>query len=344
MSVRSRRLFCRLVVLGMALLLLGFTVFGCSPAKGPDAAKPGVELSRISIATGGTGGTYYPYGGAVANIINNYVQGIEATVEVTGASVENVRLLDRGEAQMATIMNDVAYHALNAEGAFDKVVEIRTLFCMYPHFFHVVTLEGSAINSIEDLKGKKVSVGAPGSGTETMSQQVLEALGITYDQFNVFRLSFAENAEALKDRVIDAGIWSVGAPTSSIMDLATTHRIRILGFTPQQLAAIEAKYPYYSAIELEGGTYQGVNETIAGPSVWNSVVVHKDMPEEAAYQIVKAVFENQDELIAVYTGAKASTPENTASHAVAPLHPGAVRYLREIGLQLDDKLIPPEMK
>lgn len=349
-----------LLIIGVVLavlLIANLFLYGCSGGgkqEAPPAAEKSVEaeekppekreLQRISIATGGTGGTYYPYGGAVANIINNYIPWIEATVEVTGASVENARLLDQKEVQLALMMNDVVYHALNAEEAFDSVIELRTLFCMYPHFFHVVVLEDSPIKTTEDLKGKRVSVGAPGSGTETMSYQVLEALEISYDDFTVFRLSFAENTEALKDRVIDAGIWSVGAPTSSVMDLATTHKIRILDFTPEQLAAIQGKYPYYSAIKLPAGIYQGLTETVNGPSVWNSVVAHKDMPEEMAYEIVKAVFENQDELIAVYVGAKDSTPDNTAFHSVAPLHPGTVRYLSEIGLNIDDSLIPPEMK
>jgi len=353
---KGKRLLVVCAVLAV-LLAANLFLYGCSgggkqvappaaekPAEGEQTPPEKKQLQRISIATGGTGGTYYPYGGAVANIINNYISWIEATVEVTGASVENARLLDQKEAQLATMMNDVVYHALNAEGAFDSVIELRTLFCMYPHFFHIVVLEDSPIKTIEDLKGKRVSVGAPGSGTETMSNQVLEALGISFDDINVFRLSFAENAEALKDRVIDAGIWSVGAPTSSVMDLATTHKIRILNFTPEQLAVIQGKYPYYSAIKLPAGIYQGLTEEVNGPSVWNSVIVHKDMPEEMAYEIVKAVFENQEELIAVYVGAKDTTPDNTVFHAVAPLHPGAVRYLREIGLRIDDSLIPPEMK
>ena len=323
----------RILPIIVILALVVLYVLGCAPAK-----------QRISIATGGTGGTYYPYGGAMASTINKYVDALEASAEVTGASVENVRLIESKESQLALVMDDVVYHALHGEGAFDHEVELRTLMEMYPHFFHIVVHADSSIHSVEDLVGKKVSVGAPGSGTETMSQQVLEALGITYDKFDVFRLSFTENTEALRDDVIDAGIWSVGPPTASIMDLATTHDIRIINFTDEQLAAVQEKYPYYLTMKLEGGTYQGVDEDLMAPSVWNSVVVGKDMPEEQAYEIAKSLFEHRDELEQVYVGASWSTPENTIEYAIAPLHPGVIRYFEEIGLEVPDRLIPPEMK
>lgn len=270
--------------------------------------------------------------------------GVEATAEVTGASVENLRLVTSGEAQMGTVMDDAAYHALKGIAEFEKPLEIRTLFEMYPHFLHVVTLENYPINSIGDLKGKKVSVGAPGSGTEVMARQVLEALGITYNDFKVFQLSFSENTEALRDKVIDVGIWSVGPPTSSIMDLATTHKIRLVGFTPEELAKIQEKHPYYSSMELPSGTYKGVDYAVKAPSVWNSMVASKDMPEDLAYQIVKAVFEHVNEIIQVYPGAKYTTPEATLEHAVAPLHPGTVKYLKEINKEVPAELLPPEMK
>jgi TRAP transporter TAXI family solute receptor len=323
----------KLLVLITVFTLLTIILYGCAPGE-----------QRISVATGGTGGTYYPYGGAMASIINKYISGLEASAEVTGASVENVRLIESNESQLALVMDDVVYHALHAQGAFDHEIELRTLVEMYPHFFHIVVHEESSIQSLNDLAGKKVSVGAPGSGTETMSQQVLEALGLTYDKFNVFRLSFTENTEGLRDRVIDAGIWSVGPPTASIMDLATTHDIRILNFTEEELAAVQSKYPYYLTMTLEGGTYQGVEEDLTAPSVWNSVVVGKNMPEEQAYEIVKALFEHRDELEQVYVGASWTTPENTIDYAIAPLHPGAIRYFKEIGLEVPDRLIPPEIK
>lgn len=328
-----------LVILGLMLL----SACGGKQEGQPGQAAGGAK-QRISIGTGGTGGTYYPYGGAVANIINKYVPNVEATAEVTGASVENLRLVASGEAQLGLCMDDAVFHAIKGIAEFDKPLEVRTLFEMYPHFFHVVTLQEYPIKTMNDLKGKKVSVGAPGSGTEVMARQVLEALGITYNDFNVFRLSFSENTEALRDKVIDVGIWSVGPPTSSVMDLATTHKIRLIGFTDEELAKVQEKHPYYATMELPAGTYQGVDYAVKAPSVWNTVVVSKNMAEDLAYQIIKAVYEHVDEIIQVYPGAKYTTPDATLQNAVAPLHPGVVKYMKEINKQVPAELLPPEMK
>lgn len=328
------------VIVLLTVLAMAFVVAGC----GGGGEGGGAKIERLSIATGGTGGTYYPYGGALAGIINNKVENVEATAEVTGASVENARLIGNGEAQLGLLMNDVVYQAYKGENQFDKSIELRTFMEMYPNVFHVVGLEGGKAKSISDLKGLKVSVGAPGSGTENMSNQVMDALGISYDELEVFRLSFSENTEALKDKVVDVGIWCVGAPTSSIMDLATTHKINIIPFTDDELNKIKEKYPYYGPSVLEASTYSGVSEEVKTPAVWNSVVVHKDMSEDLVYELAKTVFENVSDLQAVYAGAKNTTPENTIANAVVPLHPGVIKYFKEINLDVPDELIPPEMK
>ncbi|NLL17904.1 MAG: TAXI family TRAP transporter solute-binding subunit [Clostridia bacterium] len=344
----------KILVLVLTLGLLSAFVVGCGGGSaGPDAGggssqegqtAPSQRPERISIATGGTGGTYYPYGGAMADIINKYVDGLEAAAEVTGASVENARLLDSGDSAIGLLMNDVVYMAVNGEGAFDKAIDLRTLFVMYPNIMHVVSVDAGKVNSISDLKGKKVSVGAPGSGTETMSSEVLGALDITYDDFSVFRLSFAENTQALRDNVIDVGIWSVGAPTSSIMDLVTTHQPNIISFTEDEISKVTAAKPYYNRTVIPAGTYDKQPEDVATLAVWNSVIVHSRMSEDMAYTIVKAIFDNIQDIINVYPGAKDTTPENLISAAEAPLHPGAIKYLEEIGIDVPERLIPPEMK
>ncbi|GBF34742.1 TRAP transporter solute receptor [Desulfocucumis palustris] len=335
------------VALLIALLSLILVAAGCggSGGQGGSGEQGGAaKVERISVATGGTGGTYYPYGGGMVGIINSKAENVEATAEVTGASVENARLLDSGEAQMGLLMNDVVYQAYKGENQFDKPIELRTFMGMYANIMHVVTLADGSAKSIADIKGKKVSVGAPGSGTENMSNQIFESLGIKYDDFQVMRLSFSENTEALRDHVIDVGVWSVGAPTSSIMDLATTHKIRILPFTDQEMAKITEKYPYYNATVIPAGTYSGIDQDVHTPAVWNSVVVHKSMSEELAYKLAKALFENNADLVAVYAGAKESTPENTIASAVVPLHPGVIKYFKEKGIDVPDNLVPPEMK
>ncbi|MBW1646443.1 MAG: TAXI family TRAP transporter solute-binding subunit [Deltaproteobacteria bacterium] len=305
-------------------------------------AAPGSSAARtkyISIGTGGTGGVYYPYGGGLAEIWTKHVKGVKAIAEVTGASVENTRLADRGETVIGEIMGDVAYQAYYGEGKFrGKPQKIKAMFMMYPNVYHVVTLADKKINSIQDLKGQRVSVGAPGSGTEFMTNLVLKSLGLTYSDFKVSRLSFVETANALKDHSIDVGIWCVAAPTSSIMDLATTHKIKIISFTPEEMKRITDAYGFYSPYVLPAGTYNNISKDILTPSVWNVVICSANLDEDLVYQLTKATFENQDYLIKIHPFAKHTTPQNAIEHAIIPYHPGAVKYFEEIGIKVPKKL------
>ncbi len=297
----------------------------------------------ISIGTGGTGGVYYPYGGALAEIWTRYVKDVYAVAEVTGASVENVKLVNRGESEVAEVMGDVAYEAYYGLGRFKgKRQKIYALFVMYPNVYHVVTLKNSGIKKLQDLKGKRVSVGAPGSGTEYMSSLVLPTVGVPYESFKVYRLSFVETANALKDGTIDAGVWCVGPPTSSIMDLATTHHIYIVPFSDEEVKKVTSKYKYYSRAIIPAGTYKGVDYDVQTVSVWNVAIVNKDLPEDLVYQLVKAVFEHQDYLLKVYPGAKYTVPENIVKYSPIPLHPGVVKYLREKGIEVPERLLPKD--
>ena len=295
----------------------------------------------VSIGTGGTGGVYYPYGGGVAEIWSKKVDGVKAVAEVTGASVENTKLCSKGETLFGEIMSDVAYQAYTGTGKFKgKPQKILGMFVMYPNVYHVVTRADSGVNSLSDLKGKKVSVGAPGSGTEFMTNLILEgALGISYKSFKVFRLSFNENANALKDNSIDVGIWCVAPPTSSIMDLATTHKIKIIPFSKEEIAKVTSKYPFYSGYTLPAGVYKGQDKPVYTASVWNTFICNADLDEELVYKLTKAVFENQDFLIKIHHFAKYTTPENAVKYSAIPLHPGAAKYIREKGIEIPERLI-----
>lgn len=313
------------------------------PAEPAPPAAPSVEF--LSIVTGGTGGVYFPYGGGMSTVINRHIPYLRATAEVTGASVENVRMITEGTAELALIMNDVAFQAYSGEGRFEGDPQpIRTVFQMYPHHYHVVVLKSSDVQNVEDIRGKRVSIGAPGSGTEFKTELVLTSLGIDYEEFTPFRLPFAETGDDLRDGRIDVGIWDVAAPTSSVMEITATRDIRLISFTDAQIEKIVTANPFYSRFEMSPGTYPGQDEPVVNPSVWNSVVCNKDYPEEYVYDITKAIFENIDHLIAIHHFANFSTPENTVEHSVAPLHPGAIRYLEEIGMDIPAGLIPPELQ
>jgi TRAP transporter TAXI family solute receptor len=302
------------------------------------------KTTYISISTGGTGGVYYPYGGGLAEIFTRHVKGVKAVAEVTGASVENVKLAHSGETVIAEAMNDVVYQGYNGIGKFEgNPQKILAMFQMYPHHYHVVALQGKGINTIYDIKGKRVSVGAPGSGTEFKTNLVLqEALGIPYSSFKVFRLSFTENANALKDGTIDVGIWDVAAPTSSVMDLSMTRDIYIIPFSKEEIDKICKKFPFYSPFEMPAGIYKGQDKPIPNPSVWNTVACTASLDEELVYKLVKAVFENADYLQKIHPFAKYTTPENAVTHSVIPLHPGAVKYYKELGLTIPERLLPKQ--
>jgi len=296
--------------------------------------------TELSIATGGTGGVYYPYGGGLAELIGKYIDGYTASAEVTGASVENMGLVARGDSDLALALADTVFAAFNGTGRFEerKLDNIRALGSIYPNAVHLVTLRDSGITSLADLRGKRVSVGAPGSGTEVSAKTLLEANGITYDDFDPQRLNFNETADALRDGAIAAGFWSVGPPTSSIMNLAATRDIMIVPISEDEIAkAIEAD-PTFAPYTLRTGTYEGMAEPVRTISTPNVLVVNADMDDELAYNIVKTMIEKVDELIAIHPAANDTTVEFSMDSTPIPLHPGALRYFEEIGATIPDRL------
>lgn len=289
---------------------------------------------KISIAAGGTGGVYYPIAGTMAEIINQKLPGTEATAEVTGASVENVRLIGRKEVTFAMAMNDVVYQAYAGEGRFkdSKIDSLRTIIQMYPNLYHIVTLAKTPIYKLSDIKGKRVSVGAPGSGTEAKSSLVLPILGLPYSDLKIYRLSFTENTTALRDGTIDVGLWSVGPPTSSIIDLASQHEIRFIPIPVAEGDKVQKVYPFYIDAVIPKNTYQNQKEDVVTLGVWNSIVCHKDTPEDLVYRFVKTIFENKKMLTATHKITEFTTPEASAKASPIPLHPGALKYYKEIGV------------
>ncbi|MEX0730917.1 MAG: TAXI family TRAP transporter solute-binding subunit [Aquisalimonadaceae bacterium] len=297
---------------------------------------------RLSIATGGTGGVYYPYGGGLAELINKYVDDYSAVAEVTGASVENMGLIHRGDSDLALVLADTAYQAATGTGAFDgrQVAKTRALGSIYPNAVQLVTLADSGISSIQDLKGKRVSVGAPGSGTELNAKALLEANGISYDDFSPQRLNFNETADGLRDGDIDAGFWSVGPPTSSILNLAATRDIRLIGFSDQEIANAREAEPVFAPYSLRAGLYEGVDSAVQTISIPNVLVVNADMDDDLAYQITKVLFEHTDELIAIHPAANDTTVEFSLTSTPVSLHPGAIRYYEEVGADVPGNLRP----
>jgi len=314
----------------LAICVVAIAVF-------PAAAK----TEFISIGTGGTGGIYYPYGGGVAEIWNKYAPGVKAVAEVTGASVENVKLAHKGETVVGEVMGDVAVAGYSGLSKFNgKKHDILSMAIMYPNLLQVVTLKKSGITDIEQIKGKKISSGSPGSGTNFMSETVFKALGIPLDSYSDSRLSFTETANALRDGTIDVGFWSVGPGTSSILDLATTHDIHIINFTEAQQQKIVAFNKEYSAVNLSGGVYRGVEQAVPTIGVWNVMICQSTLSEDLVYKLVKVLFEHNDYLLKIHPSAAYTTAENAVKYSPIPLHPGTIKYLKEKGISVPANLMP----
>jgi len=304
---------------------------------GPVAAR----TQFVSIGTGGTGGIYYPYGGGVAEIWSKYVKDVKAVAEVTGASVENVKLAHKGETVIGEVMGDVAVAGLKGLSKFKgKKHNILSMAIMYPNLLQIVTLKKSGITNIEQVKGRSISSGSPGSGTNFMAETVFKALGIPLDSYKDSRLSFTESANALRDGTIEVGVWSVGPGTSSILDLATTHDIHILSFTPEQTEKILAYNKTYSAVELAGGVYRGVDQAVPTIGVWNVMICQDSLKTDLVYSLVKALYEHNDYLLKIHPSASYTTPVNAVKYSPIPLHPGTIKYLQEKGVEVPAKLMP----
>lgn len=294
--------------------------------------------TRLSIATGGTGGVYYPLGGGMAALISKHIPNTEATAEVTTASADNVKLLHGNRVGMAFTLPDTAWDGYSGQlKGLNEKANIRALMALYSNFMHIVAIDGSGIKSVADLKGKRVSTGAPGSGTEIKGLRVMEAYGLTpKDLKTQERLGAAESAGALKDRKIDAFIWDGGLPTAAILDVAATPGIKIhLVPHGDAVSKMVAKYgPLYFVGNVPKGIYKGVDEEVPVAAVTNLLIVNEKISDELAYQITKVILEHTADLVAVHKAATDINLKNATVGSPIPFHPGALRYYKEKGVRL----------
>lgn len=308
---------------GLAMVAMTAALVGC----GSDTA----EKKFLNIGTGGTAGTYYPIGGAMAEILNKDIQGMNASAQSTGASVANINMLKDGSVDLAIVQNDITYYAANGVEMFkDKKVDgLKGIATLYPETCQAVTLDSSGIKSIADLKGKKVAVGAAGSGVEANARQIMEAYGITYNDIQVQYLSFAEAANALKDGNIDAAFLTAGYPTSAIQDIASQHKVRLLPVEAAKADALIAKYPFYTKTVIPAGTYAGFNEEVPAVSVMAMLVANDKVDDKLGYALTKALFSNLDRLHAAHAAAKAIVKEKAMEGMSLPMNAGAEKFFKE---------------
>ena len=300
----------------------------------------GASAQNISIATGGTGGVYYPMGGGIAAVLSKHVPGMQATAEVTGGSVDNLKLIDSGKPYIGFTMTDASQDAYRGEDKFKgHKVPLRTLMVLYPNRMHVVTVEGRGIAKMADLKGKRVSTGSPGSATEVMAFRLIEAAGLDKDSdMKRERLGVAESVNAIKDGKIDAFFWVGGLPTASVTDLANTPGTKLKMIDHADVvAAMNKKYGnLYVQDTIPKETYKGMEADNKQATVMNILVAHENMDEKTAYNIVKTIFDRLDDVIAVHKEAVNFKLENQKTAATPiPFHPGALKYFAEKGVKLN---------
>ncbi|GAW91584.1 TAXI family TRAP transporter solute-binding subunit [Calderihabitans maritimus] len=333
-------IFFLLAVLSLTLLGCSFTPYQQTGVQNNNPmvadshrhSKP-LEGIFVTILTGGSSGVYFPLGGALAGIYKEKL-GASATFQSTSASAENCFKLARGEGELAFAMADTVADAYYGEGRFqgNALKNLRAVSAMYSNYFHVVTTAENNISSLKSLRGKRVAVGAHGSGTEINAKRVLNAAGITYAEIEEQFLSFAEAIQGLQEGTIDVAILSSGIPNAAISKLSQTEEIILIPIQSELVSRLQQQYPAYNIGAIPGGTYEGIANDVITITVKNLLITHEGLSDEMVYQLTKAFFENLDTLRETHSAANSITLEKALEGLPIPLHPGAKRYYQEQGI------------
>jgi TRAP transporter TAXI family solute receptor len=324
--MKRRSLFLGAVI----MLSLSMILAACGGEKKSSGdAKGDSKVKLLTIATGGTGGTYYPLGGMMGKIIKDET-GINADVITSGASSENMAILKDNKADIAFTQTDIVSYATKGELMFDgkKIDSLKGLGTLYPETIKIVTTK-SDIKSVEDLKGKVVSVGAAGSGTRANAEQILEAYGMSFDDIKVRDLSFDDSTAGIQDGSIDAAFITAGTPTSAVEGLSATDTVSIVPIDADKADALIKKYPFYIKDEVPADTYK-IKEAVPTIAVLSMLVVREDLPEDVVYKVTKAIYENTDKI--KHSKAQFIKAESALNGMSIDLHPGAKKYFDEKGI------------
>lgn len=312
------------LTLGVAVLGLAMLFTACT----------GTTQKDYILATGGTSGTYYPFGGAIANIWNTKMEGMNVTAQATGASAENLRLINKGEAEYAIVQNDVMDYAYNGTDLFagEKLSNIMTIGTLYPEVVQIAVSKDSGIESIADFRGKRISVGDAGSGVEFNAKQILEGYGLTFDDIKKSNLSFKESAEGIQNGTLDGCFITAGVPNSALQELAFTAGLTLISVDLEEAQKIMSKYSYYTLTTIPAGTYKGTDIDTAALAIKATLAVSSKLDEKTVYDMTKALFSNLPELATAHAKGKEVTAEAAITGVSVPFHPGAIKYFKEIGL------------
>ncbi|MTD11246.1 TAXI family TRAP transporter solute-binding subunit [Acinetobacter sp. YIM 103518] len=289
-----------------------------------------LQTKFVNIATGGASGPYNVIGTSLAEIYNK-TYGVNSKTQTTGASVENLNLLKQNKVEMAFVMSDSLTEALNGTGSFKdaKIENVQQISALYPNYVQIVTSKKTGIKNIEDLKGKRIAVGAQNSGVEVNARTLLNGFGITYNDVKVDYLGYAEAADALKGGKIDAAFLTSGIPNSSLMELQQGFDLQIVGINPEKVKEIAKNQSYFLSLNIPKGTY-GNDVDIPTAAIMNALIIRSDISEEDGYKLTKTFFDSLSQLANSHQAATEINLENAQSGAVIPLHPGAKRYFTEL--------------
>ena len=320
--------FGKLTLLGALLLLMTTMLVGCGGSGGN---KSDSSKKFINIATGGTAGTYYPIGGAMAEILNKSIPGMNASAQSTGASVANINMLKDGSVDLAIVQNDLTYYASNGTEMFKdkKVDNLRGIATLYPETCQIVTLQDSGIETIADFRGRRIAVGAAGSGTEANARQIMEAYGVTYADISVQYLSFSEAASALKDGNVDVAFVTAGYPTAAIQDIASQRKVRLIPVEESKADLLAAKYPFYTKTKIPAGTYAGFDQDVSSVAVMAMLVTTDKMDDAMGGDVAKALFSNLDRLQAAHSVGKLIKKETAMNGMSVKMNGGAEKFFKK---------------
>lgn len=312
----------RILCLALFLALLGIT-------------QTATAEQRLTFATGGTSGVYFPLGGAIAQTISSKSNGaLNITAQASGASGENMRLIESGDVNMAIVQNDVADSAFFGKPPFkDKLVKARAIARLYPEYLHVVASTKSGIKKMSDFKGKKVSVGARGSGNELNCRQIFNLFGLTYKNIRPIFLPYGETAEQFKDRQIDGFIFTIGTPNPAIQDITTAQEVKFVNIEGNAADEIIKQFPYMVKDAIPANTYKGQTQPINTLSVQAILIVNDTMSDDMAYALTKALFENIPDIAKAHNKGAEISLAHAKDGITIPFHPGALKYFNEKGIK-----------
>jgi hypothetical protein len=316
------------------MIVVSFFVAGLAIANSPSLATA-ARKTQLAIATASTGGSWYPAGAAIANIITKYIPNVEASAHPSAASRENIRLLQEKRSDLAMLMPDVAYFATTGTDLYDgkPPAKIKGLFSFWGIDLLIIARADSDIYDVKDLKGHKVAFGRPGSGSESMSKKILGEYGITYNDLKPQFISAPEQARALKDKSIDAAMYTIGTPASSFVELCTLTKCRLIPIKKDMMKKILKKYSYYSSSVIPAGAYPKINYDTPALKWLGIVATSSDLNEDLVYKITKTTCKDHlEEFKQCHANAKSLTTTSMAKGMSIPWHPGAAKFWREVGL------------